>query len=131
MMKPYRDAVLTPDKRCFNYRSSRSCLVTEGTFEKLKRRFQILYRKCESNIETVKIMGLACVIHYICINKRYLVPIKFNSSYNIVSNKHRESNKLKDLLGLTDSNVKKFETGRVVAVIVQDKTTEVLSWSEG
>ena len=75
-------------------------------------------------------MGLACVIfHYICIDKRYLVPTKFNLSYDIVSNKHRESNKLRDLLGLTDSNVKKFETGRVAAVIVQHKIT-VLSWSE-
>ena len=83
MMKPYGDAVLTRDKRCFNYRSSRSCLVTDGTFEKLKRRFQILYRKCESNKETVKIIGLACVIfHYICIDKRYLVPTKFNLSYD-------------------------------------------------
>ena len=93
MMKPYGDAVLTPDKRCFNYRSSRSCM------EKLKRRFQILHRKCESNKETDKIMGLACVIfYYIYINKGYLAPTKFDLSYGIVSNKRRESNKLKDLL---------------------------------
>ena len=119
MMKPYGDAVLTPDKRCFNYRSSRSCLVTEGTFEKLKRRFQILYRKCESNKETVKIMGLACVIlHNICIDKGDLVPRKFDLAYDIASNKRRESNELRDLLDLTDSNVKNFETVRLVAVKV-------------
>ena len=77
-------------------------------------------------------MGLTCVIFpYICLDKRYLVPTKFNLSCDIVSNKHRESNKLRDLPGLTDSNVNKFETGRVVAVIVEDKITEVLSWSEG
>ena len=77
-------------------------------------------------------MGLTCVIfHYIYIDKRYLVPTKFNLSYDIVSNKHRESNKLRNLPGLADSNVNKFETGRVVAVIVQDKIIGVLSWSEG
>ena len=34
-MKSYGDAVLTPDKRCFNYRSNRSRMVTEGAFGKL------------------------------------------------------------------------------------------------
>ena len=37
-------------------------MATEGTFGKLKGRFQILHRKRESNKETIKIMGLACVI---------------------------------------------------------------------
>ena len=64
LMKPYGDGVLTPDKRYFGYRFSKSRMVTEGAFGKLNRRFQILHRKCESNKETVKIMCLACVILY-------------------------------------------------------------------
>ena len=39
LMKPYEDAVLTPGKRYLNYRPSRSCIVIEGTFGNLKRRF--------------------------------------------------------------------------------------------
>ena len=36
-------------------------MVREGGFEQLKGRFRVLYRKCESNKETVKLMGLAKV----------------------------------------------------------------------
>ena len=75
-------------------------------------------------------MGLACVIlHNICIDKGDLVPRKFDLAYDIASNKRRESNELRDLLGLTHSKVKNFKTGRVVAVKVRDKITEVF-WSE-
>ena len=92
-MKPYGDPVLTPDKKYFNYRSSRNRMVTEGAFGKLNGRFRILHRKCESNKETVKIMGLTCVIlHNICIDKRDLVPRKFDLTYDMASNKRRESN---------------------------------------
>ena len=78
-MKPYEDMVLTPNKRYFIYRSSRSRMVTEGAFGKLKGRFRILHRKCERNKETVKIMVLNCVIiHKICIDKGVLVPKKFD-----------------------------------------------------
>ena len=47
----------------------------------------------------------------------------------MVINKRRESNELGDLLGLTDSNVKNFKTGPVIAVKVRVKITEVF-WSE-
>ena len=47
----------------------------------------------------------------------------------MVTNKCRESNELGDLLGLTDSNVKNFKTGPVIAVKVRVKITEVF-WSE-
>ena len=133
LMKPYGDAVLTLDKRYFNYRSSRSRMVTEGAFGKLKERFRIFHKKYESNKETVKIMALAFVIlHNICIDKGDLVPRKFDLTYDIASNKRRESNELRDLLNLTDSNVNNLENERVVAVKVRDKIKEVfLSEGEG
>ena len=40
LMKHYGQAVLTPDKRYFNYRPSKSCIVTEGAFGNLKRRYR-------------------------------------------------------------------------------------------
>ena len=93
LMKPYGDVVLTPGKRYFSYGSSRSRMVTEGAFGKLTGRCRIFHRKCESNKETVKIMGLACVIlHNIYIDKGDLAPKKFNLTYDIASNKRRESN---------------------------------------
>ena len=59
MMKPHGDAVLTQEKAYFNFHLSRARMVTEGAFGKLKGRYKALHRKCESNKETVKIMGLA------------------------------------------------------------------------
>ena len=105
-------------------------MVTEGAFGKLKERFRILHRKCESNKETVKVMGFTCVIlHNICIDKGDLVPRKFDLTYDMTSNKPRESTELRDLLDLTDSNEKNLKTGRVVAVKVRDKITEIF-WPE-
>ena len=78
-------------------------------------------------------MSLTSVIlHNICIDKRYLAPIKFDLTCDIASNKRRESNELRDPLDLMNSNLKNFETGCVVAVKVRDKIAEVfLSEREG
>ena len=45
IMKPHGDAVLSKEKRYFNYRHSRARLVMEGAFGRLKSRFRILHRK--------------------------------------------------------------------------------------
>ena len=51
-------------------------LVIEGASGRLKSsRFRILFRKCESNKETVKLFGMTCVMYYIICNK----PWWFNS----------------------------------------------------
>ena len=55
MMKPHGNAVLTQETAYFNFRLSRTRMVTEGAFGKLKGRFRVLHHKCESNKETVKI----------------------------------------------------------------------------
>ena len=105
-------------------------MVTEGAFGKLKERFRILHKKCESNKETVKVMGFTCVIlHNICIDKGDLFPRKFDLTYDMTSNKPSESTELRDLLDLTDSIVRNLKTGRGVAVKVRNKITEIF-WPE-
>ena len=79
IMKPHGDAVLPEDKRYFDYRHSRARLVTEGAFGRHKSRFRVLFRKCESNKETVKLYELASVVlHNLCIELGDLVPRKFD-----------------------------------------------------
>lgn len=51
LMKPFTNAVLTPQQRYFNYRLSRGRMVTEGAYGQLKGRWRILLRKCESRAD--------------------------------------------------------------------------------
>ena len=83
MMEPHGDAVFTQKKDYFNFCLSRARMVTEGAFSKLKGRFRVLYRQCESNKETLKKMGLACVVlHIFCIDKRDFIPRKFDLTFD-------------------------------------------------
>ena len=52
MLKPHGDAILPDDKRYFIYENSRARLVTEGALGRLKIKFRVLSRKCESKKET-------------------------------------------------------------------------------
>ena len=42
LMKPYGNAIFTPEQRYFNYRLSRARMVTEGAYGKLKGRRSVL-----------------------------------------------------------------------------------------
>ena len=107
MMKPYGDAVPTPRKRYFNYRGSRGHLVTEGAFGRLKSRFRVLHRKCESNKNTVKAMDLACVVlHNMCVEKGNLIPRKLDLAFDDITNKRRNSDDVRDLLDLINTGSK-------------------------
>ena len=110
MMKPYGDAILPDDKRYFNYRHSRARLVTEGAFGRLKYRFRVLFRKCESNKETVKSDGLICVVlHDLCIKGGDLVPRKFDLTLDHASNQRLSPEEVRDVLVLRSTNQKNFE----------------------
>ena len=61
MLKPHGGAILPDDKQYFNYRNSRARLVREGALGRLKIKFRVFSRKCESNKETLNLYGLACV----------------------------------------------------------------------
>ena len=53
MFKPHGDDILPVNKRYFNFRNSRARLITKGALGKLKIKFRVLFRKYESNKETV------------------------------------------------------------------------------
>ena len=68
LMKPFADGEPSEKQKYFNYRLSKSRMVVESAFGQLKSRWRVLYKKCESSKETVKLYALACVIlHNICI----------------------------------------------------------------
>ena len=113
IMKPHGDAILPDDKRYFNHRHSRARLVKEGAFGRLKSRFRVLFRKCESHKETVKMYGLACVVlHNLCIELRDLVPRKFDLTLDHASNKRVSPEEVRDILALRKTNEKHFEVNK-------------------
>ena len=131
IMKPHGDAVLPEDKRNFNYRHSRARLVTEGAFSRLKSRFRVLFRKCESNKETVKLYGLASVVlHNLCIELGDLVPRKFDLTLDHAANKRLSPEEVRDVLALRNTKQKNFEINKKTAsVAVRNALTKTL-WKE-
>ena len=130
IMKSHGDAVLTPEKAYFNYCFSRARMIMEGTFGKLKGRFRVLFRKCESKRETVKILGLTCVVlHNLCIDKEDTIPRKIDLSYYDVANKRRDRAELRDMLNLTNLRLKNYDTGRGEGVKVREAITKAF-WDE-
>ena len=118
-MKPHGDAVLSPKKVYFNYRLSRVRMITECAFGKLKGRFKVLFLKCESKMETVKIIGLACdVLHNLFIDKED--TRKFNLSYDHVTNNGRDRTEVRDMLNLTNLRFKDYDTGKGKGVKVRE-----------
>ena len=131
MMKPHGDAVLTQEKAYFNFRLSRARMVTEGAFGKLKGRFRVLHRKCESNKETIKIMGLGCVVlHNLCIDKGDFMPRKFDLTFDHMTNKRRDRAELRDILHLTNSNRPNYtDIGRGRGIKIRNTITQIF-WDE-
>ena len=120
--KPHGKAILTPEKVKFNYHLSRARLITEGGFGKWKRRFRVLFRKCESNKEIVKIMDLACVLlHNLCTDKEdIIIPRKFDLSYDHVTIKRRDRTELRDMPNLNNGRLKNYDKGRGEGVKVRE-----------
>ena len=128
IMKPHGDAVLSPKKVYFNYRLSRVRMITECAFGKLKGRFKVLFLKCESKMETVKIIGLACdVLHNLFIDKED--TRKFNLSYDHVTSNGRDRTELRDMLNLTNLRFKDYDTGKGKGVKVREAIKKAF-WNE-
>ena len=91
LLKPYTNAVLTPQQRYFNYRLSRARMVTEGAYGKLKGRWRVLLRKNESSKEQVRITTLACIVlHNICIDRGDSLSHKLDLTLDPVTQEKRE-----------------------------------------
>ena len=126
--KPYRDAVLSEEN--FNYRGSWARMVTEKAFGRLKSRFRVLHKKCESGKKTVKAMVLACVtLHNICIDTGDVIPRDFHLSYDSTNNKRRDREIIRGLLDLTDARQKNFELGRSEVLNVRKAIADYF-WDE-
>ena len=131
IMKPHGDAVLPEDKRYFNYRHSRTRLVTEGAFGRFKSRFRVLFRKCESNKETVKLYGLASVVlHNLCIELGDLVPRKFDLTLNHAANKRLSPEEVRDVLALRNTKQKNFEINKKSASVAVRNALNKTLWKE-
>ena len=113
MLKPHGDAILPDDKRYFIYENSRARLVTKGALGRLKIKFRVLSRICESKKETLNLYGLACVVfHNICIESGDLVPRKFDLTSNHASNRRLSQGEVMDVLALGSTNQKSFQVNK-------------------
>ena len=81
LMKPFTNAVLTPQQHYFNYCLSRARMVTEGAYGQLKGRWRLLLRKSESDRDHVRTATLACmVLHNLCIMQGDTISKKLDMS---------------------------------------------------
>ena len=66
-MKPFSDTGLTPKQRKFNYQLSRSRVVVENAFGRLKGRWRTLMKRNDNDIKYVPTLVVACcILHNIC-----------------------------------------------------------------
>ena len=74
-------------------------MVTEAGFRKFKGRLRILSRKCEIQKESVKKMGLVClVLHNLYIELGDMIPQNWDMIVDHVTNKRRPQNEIRDVL---------------------------------
>ena len=67
LMKPFSDTGLTPRQRKFNYQLSRSRVVVENAFGRLKGRWRTLMKRMDNDIKYVPTLVMACcVLHNLC-----------------------------------------------------------------
>ena len=99
-MKPYKNAVLNPQERYFNYRLSRGRIVTEGAYGQLKGRWRLLLRKKnESDKEHVRTATLACkVLHNVCLMQRDSIPRKLYLKIGPDGNEKGNKDEIRKLL---------------------------------
>lgn len=103
LMKPFTNAVLSPQQCYFNYRLSRARMVSEGAYGQLKGRWRVLLRKSESNRDQVRITTLACmVLHNICIMKGDTICKKLDLSNKSNGQEKRSREEIRKLLQMTD-----------------------------
>ena len=99
LMKPYGNAVLTPEQRPLNYCLSRACMVTEGAYGKQKGHCFHIFFIIHAKVETVKATTLACVVlHNVCIAKGDVNLHHWNMKYEVETNQRRSTEVVRELL---------------------------------
>ena len=92
LMKPYSSGILNEKQRYYNYRLSRSRMVTECAYGHLKSWWRVLYKKSECCKETVKTVVLACVVlHNICIDKGDGISPQLDLTVDPATHQRREA----------------------------------------
>jgi hypothetical protein len=68
LMKPYSDrGNLSREEKSFNFSLSRSRVVVENAFGRLKGRFQCISKRIDTSVEnSVKIVSACCILHNFC-----------------------------------------------------------------
>ena len=103
LMKPFTNAVLSPQQRYFNYRLSRARMIIEGAYGQLKGRWRVLLRRFESAQEEVKLAALACIVlHNICIDRGDTISRMLDITVNPATNGGRDRATIRRLLQMTD-----------------------------
>ena len=129
LCKPHGDAVLSDEKRYYNYRLSRARMVSEGAFGKFKSRFRVFHRKCESSKESVKVMGLASVVlHNLCLELGDMLPRSMDLTVDAATNKRRDRDEVADILNLTNRNQKNYSNDKTAKGIRNSLTS--FFWNE-
>ena len=106
-------------------------LVTEVALGRLKIKFWVLYRKCESNKNILKLYTLACVVLYnLCIEHGDLVPRKFHLTLDHASNRSLSQGEVMDVLALGSTNQKNFEVNKKSQALKIWKALTAKMWKE-
>ena len=128
LMKPYSRGIVNEKQRYYNYRLSRSRMVTECAYGQLKSRWRMLFKKCECSKETVKLFALACVIlHNICIDKGDALSPQLDLTVDPTSHKQRPRDAIRTLLQMR--NCAKVKNTNRIANAIRDNLVEFF-WNE-
>ena len=79
----------------------------------MKIKLRVVFRKCESNTETLKLYSLVCVVlHNLCIERGDLVPRKFDLTSDHASNRRLSPGEVMHVLALGSTNQSNFEVNK-------------------
>ena len=99
-------------------------MASEGAFGKLKSRFRVLHRKCESSKEPVKAMDfVAVVLHNICLEMGDILPRSMDLTIDPATNKRRDREEVAAILDLTDRRQKNYTRDKTTTAIRESLTT--------
>ena len=129
LMKPFTNAVFTEEQKYFNYRLSRARMTTEGAYGKLKGRWRILNRTCESWPDNVKTLTLACIVlHNLCIDHGDTALRQWDLSKDPVSNNSRPREEVRKLPMMR--NCQRVSDTNHQAIRVREKILKRKFWLE-